>query len=329
MLDAFNIWDIFVGIVGLLTSIPILLHYLKKQLPSRRLRTLFNTLAETDALFTSCIGEGLLKVRQARTFRAQLSRLRGRAEAMRVQVYTARGCGDDFANLLKGMSRRINALRKNVLEVRTKISTTSDRERQARERAAARRRAELLRKSRVGIPDNDEIAAVCWWKPWTFIRFSLCGRSAACDNDRDHDPGAVLHDIIVIPSADAANRSTPVPVVPPFLPPRRDRSSSSTTNIPTSQSRTPTDKSALSMKSSKASADQYSLSSPRRKSRGSPLSRAQALARFVQRNRKQRLKASDQLRLGLISHAAPESIEPWLGDSDWEDIDAGVVQVVV
>lgn len=40
MLDTFDIWDLFIGIFGLLTSIPIIARYIYGQLPKQKLDTL-------------------------------------------------------------------------------------------------------------------------------------------------------------------------------------------------------------------------------------------------------------------------------------------------
>ncbi|KAI0365114.1 hypothetical protein BV20DRAFT_1056741 [Pilatotrama ljubarskyi] len=112
---AFRAWDILVGVVGLLTSIPVLAHGISTQLPSAKLVGLFDTLKDTDSLFESCIEAGLLRQQHIETFR---ERLTGHAELIRIQVHTARGCGDDFANFVKGLTRKINHVCQEVKEVR-------------------------------------------------------------------------------------------------------------------------------------------------------------------------------------------------------------------
>ncbi|KAI0351976.1 hypothetical protein OH77DRAFT_827830 [Trametes cingulata] len=199
MLDAFNIWDLFVGIAGLLTSIPIIWHYITQQLPSRKLRTLFKELAETDSLFTSCIEESLLKHHEARTFQSHLNSLCNRADILRLEAHTARSCGEDFTNLLSGLTRRINNLCKSVRLVRAKISTTSNREREERRRAEAAARAEGLGEAAPAEDrDGSSAPAISWWKPWTWN----CGLCTLCstggDNDEDDDLADRLHESVLL-----------------------------------------------------------------------------------------------------------------------------------
>lgn len=74
MLDTFDIWDLFIGIFGLLTSIPIITQYIYGQFPTQKLDTLFATLAQTDTLLHGCVEEGLLKSHEVQEFRTVLKR---------------------------------------------------------------------------------------------------------------------------------------------------------------------------------------------------------------------------------------------------------------
>ncbi|OSC97550.1 hypothetical protein PYCCODRAFT_1471729 [Trametes coccinea BRFM310] len=138
MFDFFERWDLSIGIVSLVLLVPTVVHFIRTQLPSRRLRILLDLLSDTDVLFAATIEEGLLKEHENFTYQRHLTALRNRTEAVRARVYAGRGCGDDFSNLLQGLTRRINYLCEKVQEVRMSISTTSMRERERRRIAAAR-----------------------------------------------------------------------------------------------------------------------------------------------------------------------------------------------
>ncbi|KAI0351970.1 hypothetical protein OH77DRAFT_1428998 [Trametes cingulata] len=133
-------WELFVGIVGVLTAIPVLVHLFISQLPSRKLPGLFKTLEEADAVFEDSIEEGLLKEHHITEFRALLGGLHSRANEVRAQVHAARDCLEDIVNWAKGLTSKINQLNDDVKEVRADISTTSTREREERERAEIARR---------------------------------------------------------------------------------------------------------------------------------------------------------------------------------------------
>ena len=69
---AYTRWDTFVGVVGVLTAIPVLYCLIAIQLPSRKVKALFETFTETDALFEGCIEEGVLREHHIEEFRAHL-----------------------------------------------------------------------------------------------------------------------------------------------------------------------------------------------------------------------------------------------------------------
>ncbi|KAJ2979300.1 hypothetical protein NUW54_g11157 [Trametes sanguinea] len=143
MLGFFDSWDLSIGIVSLVLLVPTVVHFIMKQLPSRKFRTLLALLDDTEVLFNASMEEGLLKDRENRTFQRHLTILRSQSEALRAEIYAARSCGDDFSNLLRGMTRRINQLCFRVKKLRVSISTTSIRERERRLRVGAVRHSPM------------------------------------------------------------------------------------------------------------------------------------------------------------------------------------------
>ncbi len=74
MSQAYDIWSTVAGVVGLLTSIPVIYAIVCSQLPSTKLRKLEAALRDTDALLQSVIEEGLLtESSQADYFKQYLS----------------------------------------------------------------------------------------------------------------------------------------------------------------------------------------------------------------------------------------------------------------
>ncbi|OSC97557.1 hypothetical protein PYCCODRAFT_1428382 [Trametes coccinea BRFM310] len=139
MFGFFDSWDLSIGIVSLVLLVPTIVHLVMKQLPSRRLRTLLALLEDTEVLFNASVEEGLLKDPDNRTFQRQLTILRGHAEAVRAEIYAAKSCGDDFSNLLRGVTRRVNNLCFRVKKLRVNISHAGE-----RKEAEGRGRAPLV-----------------------------------------------------------------------------------------------------------------------------------------------------------------------------------------
>ncbi|KAI0330386.1 hypothetical protein GY45DRAFT_1323704 [Cubamyces sp. BRFM 1775] len=337
MLDAFNIWDLFIGIVSLLTSVPIVYHCVTRQLPSRKLRALFDTLSETETLYTSCIEEGLLKEYEARTFSKNISALRRRATDIRVLVHSAKTYGDDFKNLVQGVTRRINRLCKDIKKVRSKISTTSNRERERRQRADAQRR--ITQDNHAA--DGDFVAlsdTVSWWNPWTYIKCCIDLMSCGCPSrDEDEDVDVPPHEAqqvppcaeVVVHQPTSTQISAPHLLTPSALPllssrPQEEPSSFEPISAKhgTARARPPSVTSSVSQQSS-------STASTRWKIHSTPLSRARALSRHLRRSRIARSRALSQaVTLISLKEAAYLPELPYVDDDpEWEDLNSVTVQV--
>ncbi|KAH9888343.1 hypothetical protein C8Q73DRAFT_794119 [Cubamyces lactineus] len=330
MLDAFNIWDLFIGIVSLLTSVPIVYHCVTRQLPSRKLVTLFDTLSETETLYTSCIEEGLLKDYEARTFSTNLSVLQRRATDIRVLVQSAKTYGDDFKNLVQGVTRRINRLCKDIKKVRSKISTTSNRERERRQRVEAELRMAENPLETGHEQDADFVTlsdTVSWWNPWTYIRCCIDLISCGCpsrndDEDEDIPPQQAppLTEVVIHQPTSAQTSAPRLPMPSALLPPLSGPQPSPPTHL--SPERGSSIGSSISERSS-------STASSRWKIRGTPLSRARALSRHLRRSRIARSKTSSQaIAIVSLKQAVFLPELPYMDDDpEWEDLESMTVQV--
>lgn len=72
MADFQSTWAIVTGVLGILTIIPGSLLYIHSQLPSQKLRPMFEALKEADDLLFTCIEEGLVYGANADTYRSTL-----------------------------------------------------------------------------------------------------------------------------------------------------------------------------------------------------------------------------------------------------------------
>ena len=61
-MDFFSRWDLVLGIFSLIffPFLPYLISFVTSQLPSRRIKYLFDLLDDADALFSSCSEQGLM-----------------------------------------------------------------------------------------------------------------------------------------------------------------------------------------------------------------------------------------------------------------------------
>lgn len=69
---AYTRWETFAGVVGVITSIPIAVTLVMIHLPSRKIDSLFLTLASVQASLEETVEEGLLREHHIRSFRQQL-----------------------------------------------------------------------------------------------------------------------------------------------------------------------------------------------------------------------------------------------------------------
>ena len=139
----FNRWDLGVGIVGLL-SIPLfslLAVWINGQRPTKKLDAMFALLDSADSLLTTCSQDGLIKDREAidlqnklklyvlsisciinRKTHLYLCSHRKDAETVSQKALCVTTLREDFINVLRGLTTRINKICKNVTTVRAEIS---------------------------------------------------------------------------------------------------------------------------------------------------------------------------------------------------------------
>ncbi|KAI9069386.1 hypothetical protein FKP32DRAFT_1671418 [Trametes sanguinea] len=327
MFGFFDSWDLSIGIVSLILVIPTVVHFVRTQLPSRRLRILLELLSETEVLFAASIEEGLLKDHENHTFQQHLTTLRSRAEAIRAEIYAGRGCGEDFSKLLHGLTRRINYLCMKVGEVRMSISTTSMRERERRRRTAAARHSSLQSQSE---PVDSQPTPPCG--PMGDVWAGLCifgaGPSLLGEDDDLAAPLNVADSptsphVVEQPSRSLQAPNPLLPSPPPVPPPPAVP--------PPSLARIDTDERTLCSPSisARSHSSRKTMSLPQRKSRSTPAPRERAVARHLRRSRAARANTCRLSKAPIIPATMLAFLEPWRDDEDdWEDLETFSVAAV-
>ncbi|KAI0351968.1 hypothetical protein OH77DRAFT_1592422 [Trametes cingulata] len=317
---AYARWEVFVGVVGVLSALPVLLLLLIAQLPSRKLRGLLETLSEADAVFQDSIEEGLLQEHDVQEFRYRLSLLHSRTSEVRARVHAARDWFEDVTNWAKGLTSKINQLNRDAKTVRANISTTSTREREERERAEAARRMAAARCGAAhqgdgtSVQGNNAGLTELHVRAWRLIKSTL-HRVVSClsrASPRTPADGPSAHD------NHHCLRSPPGQHSPPL---RAPEPSCSPMAAPDGQS----------LPAHPPSSDISNRpSSRRRKSLGTMYTaRARALLWSVRRSRRQRSTSSSRDGVALMSLTELTSIESIEGDDDeWEDLTTAQVLVV-
>ncbi len=69
-----SIWNIALGVLSIVLAIQAIWRHLKRKLPSKRVRRMFQLLDDADALLLSCGEEGLVYGEKAEGFRRNLAR---------------------------------------------------------------------------------------------------------------------------------------------------------------------------------------------------------------------------------------------------------------
>ncbi|KAH9888345.1 hypothetical protein C8Q73DRAFT_709864 [Cubamyces lactineus] len=315
---AYARWDVFVGVVGVLTAIPVLIALIATQLPSRKLKGLDEALMETETVLNESIEEGILRDYQIGAFKERLELLRNRTTEVRARVHAARTWSEDLENWVQGLTSKITQIIKDVKEVRSTISTTSTREREERERAEAAQRLVAVggvNATADTTSDARTLPRLCFflwrlletlslptrWSPHSFST-PAGGSVIAFDSiPMGHDP------TLASPIGTSAN--------PPNPPTARDAPSNHTP-------------SALPSDTSSSQSSRH-----RRKWRGSAYSRTRASFRYIRRCRKQRTEVGS-LDVIMVSIAELSSFELLKADDDdasgeWEDLEAAKLRIVV
>ncbi|KAI0669475.1 hypothetical protein C8Q78DRAFT_1040155 [Trametes maxima] len=313
-------WDLFVGIIGVLTGIPIAWTLIAMQLPSRKLRDLFDALSETETLLESCVEGGLLREHHVLVFQGRLTALRNRAIETRTQAY-ARNIHEEFANWMGGLSSKINRISKDVRDVGSRIKTTSSHEREERQRTEATRRTSsndsLVVSQEPNIPHQRSV--------WEHFKFML----RRVISQLSYAPEGT------IPHNEIENPPTSLPSIQPqmgrnSLAPSVARSAARHQCEPSlgredSISGVP----SASCPTRGRSVACFPLPHSKRKGTGSPYSRARAMFRFMRRSRRRSLlvQPSDAIAISFQDLSAIELLQA--DDDEWEDIMVRGVQVVL
>ncbi|KAL1945392.1 hypothetical protein VTO73DRAFT_2243 [Trametes versicolor] len=152
MVDFFNVWDLVTSILSL--GVAFLGGYLYYQLPSKKMDVLFALLDKTQGFFMLCVEQGLLDEIAAAIFGDELTILRTRSDEVNLTVTKAKTWPEDVSNMVKGLTRRINGICRDLHVVGANISVMSLRE---RERLVAERRAATMNTAAQGVeatPNN-------------------------------------------------------------------------------------------------------------------------------------------------------------------------------
>ncbi|EIW54123.1 uncharacterized protein TRAVEDRAFT_74384 [Trametes versicolor FP-101664 SS1] len=166
--SAYNRWETFVSVVGVLTAIPLILTIVALQLPTRKVAGLFETLASADAQLHESIEEGLLEDHHIKLFTEQLKLLQTAARDLRDRANSATDLTENFKNLIKGLTSQIRCIEYEAMKLRAAISTASTRQREERARAEARR---LLAAGGGGaLEGSDPCTPKLYTKVWRFLK---------------------------------------------------------------------------------------------------------------------------------------------------------------
>ncbi|KAH9851110.1 hypothetical protein C2E23DRAFT_886853 [Lenzites betulinus] len=123
MFDFFNGWDIAAGVMGMGGA--SLLVYAYHQLPSKKITVLFALLEGTTAFYASCVEQRLLNAHNIFVFTERLKALRDHADQLRVEVNQASNCLQDFANMVNGLTGKINLACYDIKSISVNISEES------------------------------------------------------------------------------------------------------------------------------------------------------------------------------------------------------------
>ncbi|KAI0794651.1 hypothetical protein C8Q74DRAFT_1215887 [Fomes fomentarius] len=118
--------NLALGILGVLTIIPVILGSIINRLPSARLRYFDELVAETDGFLLSLEEQGIFRnPSTAIHFRARLSKVRKQAEQPRIETYCATSIWQQLTGLFNGLSKKLSQLSSSALTLRAEISTTA------------------------------------------------------------------------------------------------------------------------------------------------------------------------------------------------------------
>lgn len=129
---ASNIVGLVTGVLGIaLSVVSITFTMVKRQLPSTKLREFDEVWDKTDALLRSALEEGLFLHTNYISLNLQLLRgIKRKAEDYRASTNAAKTWRQELGQMRQGPSKKIAALRAEVVDIRADVSTTSAQERE-------------------------------------------------------------------------------------------------------------------------------------------------------------------------------------------------------
>ncbi|KAI0363591.1 hypothetical protein BV20DRAFT_1057921 [Pilatotrama ljubarskyi] len=124
--QGFNIWGLVAGVLGTVGLLPIFWSLIKSQMPSEKLRAVEALLAETEAMLSSGVEEGLLTYEE---FRLMMWTTKSRIDDARAQIYAATTWKEELRNWRQGLSAKSTVLRGELNKIRAAIARSSSEER--------------------------------------------------------------------------------------------------------------------------------------------------------------------------------------------------------
>lgn len=125
-------FNYFVGGLALLSTLFSMLLYINTYLPGPQMKVFDELLMETKTIFEKAIAETLLPPEMARKAQAQLQRYETQGDDLRAITYRVLTPAEIFVSCLRGHSGKIKDLSNNLLQLRGKLLTTSQKERTRR-----------------------------------------------------------------------------------------------------------------------------------------------------------------------------------------------------
>ncbi|KAI0657801.1 hypothetical protein C8Q70DRAFT_934773 [Cubamyces menziesii] len=112
MISGFTVFDVVVGVTGLLALIGQCLYWIiKRRLPATKLRVLEDTLSDTQSLLTTCLEEGRLGGDNAADhFQDHLNDIKKKVSDVKLELSRASTYMDHFKTMMTGLSQRIDRL---------------------------------------------------------------------------------------------------------------------------------------------------------------------------------------------------------------------------
>ncbi|KAI0794647.1 hypothetical protein C8Q74DRAFT_588018 [Fomes fomentarius] len=121
--------DLSLGILGVLTIIPIVAGFIYTLLPNAQLHYFDQIVAETESFLLSLEEQGVFRDPTTGShYRSSLHSVRRQAEAARIKTYCATSLWQQLKGLVNGLSKKLSDLSAMATMLRAEISTTASEE---------------------------------------------------------------------------------------------------------------------------------------------------------------------------------------------------------